>query len=80
MPLNSHKYSFVHPGQTEKWYLCICKVAVLIKQAGDSCTALKSQDAILQDPLVREDALWELWPFVAVLGCNKMEGSKISWR
>jgi len=42
MPLNSHKYSFVHPEQTEKWYRCACKVAVSIKQAGDRCMALKS--------------------------------------
>lgn len=46
-PLNSHKYSFVRPEQTAKWYLCAWKVAVLIKQAGDRCTALKSRDAIL---------------------------------
>lgn len=30
-----------------------------------------SEDAILQDPLVREEALWERWPFVAGVGCSQ---------
>lgn len=42
MPLNCHKYSFIHPEQAEKWHLCVCKSGILIKQAGNHCTALKS--------------------------------------
>lgn len=41
MSLNFHKYSFIHLEQTEKWHLCACKSAVLIKQAENHCTALK---------------------------------------
>lgn len=42
MSLNCHKYSFIHPEQAEKWHLYACKSAVLIKQAGNHCTALKN--------------------------------------
>lgn len=70
MPLNFYKYSFVHPEQAKKWYLCTCEAAVLIKQVRDCCRALKSGDTICRFSSKRR-CFGGMWLFVAGLGCSR---------